>query len=124
VVVAFEPRSLSAARREFQDGYCRALASADAVLVAAPHHLRRLAPEERLDRGAMADALVQSGVRAFMPAAGDDPVDQILELVRPGDVVLGCSSGDFAGFHRRLLAALGGRAAGNLQPHPAGEAER
>jgi UDP-N-acetylmuramate: L-alanyl-gamma-D-glutamyl-meso-diaminopimelate ligase len=116
LVVAFEPRSISAARREFQDGYGRALAAADVVLVAAPYHRGRIAPEEQLDRGALAAELERRGGTAVMPAPEEDPVERILDLVRPGDVVVGCSSGDFGGFHRRLLASLGGRGAEGRRP--------
>jgi UDP-N-acetylmuramate: L-alanyl-gamma-D-glutamyl-meso-diaminopimelate ligase len=111
LIVAFEPRSLSAGRRTFQDGYVRALAGADVVLVTLPFHHRRLGAEELLDRGALARDLEQRGVEAVMPAADEDPVTRVAELVRAGDVVLGCSSGDFGGFHRRLLDRLAARAA-------------
>ena len=106
IVVAFEPRSLTAARREFQDAYERALGAADVVLVAPPYHARRLAPDEVLDRRALAAALAARGIAALMPEADDDPVLCLLPALRAGDVVLGCSSGDFGAFQRRLVEAL------------------
>jgi len=121
VVVVFEPRSLSAARREFEDGYLCALSTADVALVTAPFHRRRLPPEEQLDRAALAAELERRGVTAVMPAPEEDPVERVVDLVRPGDVVVGCSSGDFGGFHRRLLAALGG--SGVEGRHPGDERE-
>ena len=107
LVVAFEPRSITAARRSFQEPYARALAGADLALVAVPFHRDRLEPEQQLDRQALADELRRRGVEALMPE--DDPAAALLPLLAAGDVVLGCSSGSFSGFHRRLLELLQAR---------------
>jgi len=109
LLVAFEPRSLSAARRLFQGPYEDALATADVAMVTAPFHRGRLADDERIDRAALARSLGDSGVETVMPAHDEDPVDGVLTALRTGDVVLGCSSGDFGDFHRRLLARLAHR---------------
>jgi UDP-N-acetylmuramate: L-alanyl-gamma-D-glutamyl-meso-diaminopimelate ligase len=108
LVVAFEPRSLTAARRDFGAAYLEALAGADLVVVAAPFHAGRLAADELLDRAALARELEARGVTALMPGEYDDVVGILLPHLEPGDVVLGCSSGSFDGFHGRLLEALGG----------------
>lgn len=112
LVVAFEPRSLSAARREFQDAYGVALAGADLVLVVEPFHRDRLGSADCLDRRAIAAALSARAVSSLMPPADVDPVDALLAHLAPGDVVLGCSSGSFDGFHRRLLERLGATSGG------------
>jgi len=109
VVIAFEPRSLTAARRDFGLLYLEALSDADLVLVASPFHANRLGTDEILDRDDLALELERRGVRALMPDAGDDAVDVLLPHLRSGDVVLGCSSGNFDGFHARLLEALSTR---------------
>jgi UDP-N-acetylmuramate: L-alanyl-gamma-D-glutamyl-meso-diaminopimelate ligase len=107
LVVAFEPRSITAARRSFQESYVTALAGADLALVAAPFHRDRLEPAQQLDRPALAEALRRRGVGALVPDG--DPVAALLPQLAAGDVVLGCSSGSFDGFHRRLLDALAAR---------------
>ncbi len=106
LVVAFEPRSLTAARRAFQVDYLEALARADLVLVAPPYHRGRLTSEAVLDRGGLAHDLAERGVSSVMPEEGEDPARRLAPLLEPGDLVLGCSSGSFDGFHGRLLAAL------------------
>jgi len=106
LVVVFEPRSLTAARRDFGGAYLEALAGADLVLVAAPFHSGRLAADEVLDRQALARGLAARGVESLMPEPDGDPVAILLPRLQPGDVVLGCSSGNFDGFHGRLLEAL------------------
>jgi UDP-N-acetylmuramate: L-alanyl-gamma-D-glutamyl-meso-diaminopimelate ligase len=106
LVIAFEPRSLTAARRDFGDAYLEALGGADLVLVASPFHRGRLGDDEVLDRQALARDLENRGVSSLMPGPDDDPVDVLLPHLEPGDVVIGCSSGSFDDFHRRLLEAL------------------
>lgn len=106
LVVAFEPRSLTAARRSFQTPYLEALAGADVVLVTAPFHRGRLEASEVLDREALSHDLSEHRVESIMPAEGEDPVPVLAARLRPGDLVLGCSSGNFDDFHQRLLAML------------------
>jgi UDP-N-acetylmuramate: L-alanyl-gamma-D-glutamyl-meso-diaminopimelate ligase len=116
LVVAFEPRSITAARRSFQSAYLEALTGADLVLVAAPFHRSRLAAEDTLDRDGLARELAARGVDSIMPDADADPVAELTPHLVAGDVVLGCSSGSFDGFHRRLVAALAGDPAGTIDP--------
>ncbi|MGD8440682.1 MAG: UDP-N-acetylmuramate:L-alanyl-gamma-D-glutamyl-meso-diaminopimelate ligase, partial [Holophagae bacterium] len=106
LVVAFEPRSLTAARRDFGPAYLEALSGADVVLVTAPFHADRVAADQVLDRGELATRLEARGVTALMPEPDDDPVGFLLPHLASGDVVIGCSSGSFDGFHGRLLGAL------------------
>jgi len=103
LVIAYEPRSLTAARRDFQDAYVTALSGADVALVAPPYHSGRLQPEDCLNRDQMASNLKALGTLPVMPSKDEDPVDVLAPILRPGDVVIGCSSGDFSAFHRRLL---------------------
>jgi UDP-N-acetylmuramate: L-alanyl-gamma-D-glutamyl-meso-diaminopimelate ligase len=106
LIIAFEPRSLTAARRSFEDAYLEALAGADVVMVAAPYHRDRFDESELLDRTALADRLTGEGVVALMPAEGEDPVGILAKVIVDGDVVVGCSSGDFGGFHNKLITVL------------------
>jgi len=106
LVIAFEPRSLTAARRSFQDAYAEALAEADVVLVAPPFHRARLDREETLDRQALARALADSGVLCVNPDETEDSAAALVDILEREDVVVGCSSGDFKGFHKSLLELL------------------
>ncbi len=108
LVVVFEPRSLTAARRSFQDDYADALAGGDLVVVVAPYHRGRLDAEQTLDRMTLSVALRDRGVRSIMPEEDADVVRLLAPELCDGDVVLGCSSGSFDGFHRRLLDQVSG----------------
>jgi len=106
LVAVFEPRSLTAGRKGFATDYERAFANADVALIAPIYHRRRLGEAEALDRAALVDALTRRGVVAVaLGEAGDLPAE-VRSRLRPGDVVLCMSSGDFGGLPRRLLAAL------------------
>jgi len=106
LVIAFEPRSLTAARRSFHDAYLENLAAADVALVAPPYHRDRLETSEVLDREALSTALRARGVASLMPGEDDDLVERLLEVLKPGDVVVGCSSGAFDAMHKKLIEAL------------------
>ena len=106
LVIAFEPRSLTAARRSFQDSYLENLSAADFVLVAPPYHRDRLEASEVLDRESLSVALDSRGVGSVMPGDGEDTVERLLEILKPGDVVVGCSSGAFDGMHKKMIEAL------------------
>jgi UDP-N-acetylmuramate: L-alanyl-gamma-D-glutamyl-meso-diaminopimelate ligase len=106
LVIAFEPRSLTAARRSFQESYLESLADADVVMVAPPFHRDRLEAAEVLDRETLSIALGDRGVESMMPGNDEDPVERLLDVLKPGDVVVGCSSGAFDAMHKKLIEAL------------------
>jgi UDP-N-acetylmuramate: L-alanyl-gamma-D-glutamyl-meso-diaminopimelate ligase len=106
LVIAFEPRSLTAARRSFQNAYHESFSAADVVMVVSPYHRDRLDSSEVLDRSTLAAGLESQGVTPVMPGDDEDPVERLLEIIRPGDVVIGCSSGAFDAMHQRLIEAL------------------
>jgi UDP-N-acetylmuramate: L-alanyl-gamma-D-glutamyl-meso-diaminopimelate ligase len=66
-------------------------------------HRDRLAADERLDRSALSADLRRGGALVITPADDEDPASALAGHLRPGDVVVGCSSGDFSGFHRRVI---------------------
>ncbi|GBC78818.1 UDP-N-acetylmuramate--L-alanyl-gamma-D-glutamyl-meso-2,6-diaminoheptandioate ligase [bacterium HR09] len=107
LVVAFEPRSLTAGRAELFPLYEQAFALADGVVLAPIFHRHRLPPEEQMDRHRLAAQLKAKGVDAVVVEDGGDPLPTVLALLRPGDVFIAMSSGDFGGLPRRVLAALG-----------------
>jgi UDP-N-acetylmuramate: L-alanyl-gamma-D-glutamyl-meso-diaminopimelate ligase len=106
LVIAFEPRSLTAARRSFQDAYLEELSAADVVMVAPPYHRDRFEASDVLDREALSTALGARGVASMMPGEDDDLVEKLLEILKSGDVVVGCSSGAFDGLHKKMIEAL------------------
>ncbi len=102
----FEPRSLTAGRRMFEDEYAAAFAAADAVVLAPIFHAERLGPDDRFDRDALVRRLEAAGKVAFA-AETIDAIPEILRReARPGDVLLLMSSGAFGGLPETLLERL------------------
>lgn len=108
VVAAFEPRSLTAGRASFSAAYEEALAEADVAVLAPVFHRRRLASGDVLDREGLVEALGRQGTRAVAVPDDGDVLACLRSELRPGDVVICMSSGDFDGLPRRLLGLLGG----------------
>jgi UDP-N-acetylmuramate: L-alanyl-gamma-D-glutamyl-meso-diaminopimelate ligase len=108
LVALFEPRSLTAGRGFFFEPYRQAFAGADRVLFAPTFHNGRLAAEERLDFGALADELTQGGVPADLYPDNAGLMRQALDEARDGSVLVTMSSGSFEGMPYKLMAALKG----------------
>lgn len=108
LVVALEPRSLTAGRARFAADWEEALAEADVAVLADVFHRRRLPPAEVLDRNAVVAALRRRGVEAAAVPEESDPLPVLRALLRPGDVVVCMSSGSFGGLPARLLTSLPG----------------
>ncbi|HLW71989.1 MAG TPA: Mur ligase family protein [Candidatus Binataceae bacterium] len=111
LIAAFEPRSNSARRAVFQEGFATAFDRAARVYL-APVYFKENDPlpvEDRLDVPALARAISGRGPTA----AACDSVDQIVERIaaeaRAGDVVLCMSNGPFENLPARLYVELGRR---------------
>jgi len=105
LIAVFEPRSATACRALHQAAYAEAFHAADLAIL-APLGRGNVAPEERLDVAAVAEAIRAGGGAALAPADRDAVLAAIVEAARPGDTVLLMSNGDFGGMPDRLLAAL------------------
>ena len=108
LVAAFEPRTNTSRRRIFQEPYARAFKDADLILVREPPDLWKVDPEEQFSsRGLVAD-LTAAGREALYFPDTDALLDGLLGALRPGDVVLVMSNGDFNHLVPRLCEALKG----------------
>ncbi len=105
---AFEPRSLTGGRRDFEDAYLRALGQADGIAVVRPFHEERLARSGvgALDVERLSKALEKNGRIALWAHDGEELSGKLPAYLHPGDVVIAMSSGGFGGFCARLLTAL------------------
>jgi UDP-N-acetylmuramate: L-alanyl-gamma-D-glutamyl-meso-diaminopimelate ligase len=108
VVAIFEPRSYTAQRREFQDAFRAALATADRVILAGLYRPDRYDTETGMDPRELVAGLRAGGVRADHVSDVDEIVHQAVAEARTGDVLLVMSNGAFGGIHGKLLDALEG----------------
>ncbi len=108
LLVAFEPRSATASRRLHQADYPAAFRAADKTFL-APVGRPEVGVEERLDVGALASSIRESGAFAEAPRDLDALLARLLDVARAGDTVVLMSNGTFGSMHDRLLAALAAR---------------
>jgi len=104
--VLFEPRSLTAGRRQFHAAYLRGFGGADEVLLAPVFHRERLGHAEALDVEALAVALGERGVAATAFESVSALRARAIATAAPGDVLATMSSGAFEGLPRSLLGDL------------------
>jgi UDP-N-acetylmuramate: L-alanyl-gamma-D-glutamyl-meso-diaminopimelate ligase len=116
LVAAFEPRTNTSRRKIFQEPYARAFKDADLVLVREPPDLWKVEPEEQFSSRELVADLRASGREARFFPDTDALLDGLLHTLRPGDVVLVMSNGDFNHLVTRLCEALGGTGRGETAP--------
>lgn len=106
----FEPRSISSARKEFEEGYKKAFLEADQVVIGPVYYKERYATRYGLDRMMSVEAILQSLAAAGVPGTQIDDIDEIAATIgreaAEGDVVLVMSSGGFGGIHEKILESL------------------
>ena len=106
LVAAFEPRTNTSRRKIFQEPYAQAFQDADLILVREPPDLWKVEPEEQFSSSRLVADLNARGQEAIYCAGTDQLLDGLLRRVRPGDVVLVMSNGDFDHLVARVCEAL------------------
>lgn len=108
ILAAFEPRSNTARRNVFQQGFAAAFDRAARVYLGAVYFKENdlIPPADRLDTDALASAISARGPVAISFASTDAILERISADARPGDVIVCMSNGPFDGLPQRLIAAL------------------
>jgi UDP-N-acetylmuramate: L-alanyl-gamma-D-glutamyl-meso-diaminopimelate ligase len=108
LLAAFEPRSNTARRNVFQEGFASAFDRASRVYL-GPVYFKDNDPipeGERLDTTELADAITDRGPLAVACDSNDNILASMLHDARPGDIALFMSNGPFENLKERFLAAL------------------
>jgi UDP-N-acetylmuramate: L-alanyl-gamma-D-glutamyl-meso-diaminopimelate ligase len=108
LVAVFEPRTNTSRRRIFQVPYAAAFKDADLILVREPPDLWKVEPEEQFSSRQLVADLGRQGQTAYYFPDTDQLLEGLLPLLKPGDLVLVMSNGDFDHLVPRLCQALGG----------------
>ncbi|HUO04511.1 MAG TPA: Mur ligase family protein [Candidatus Binataceae bacterium] len=113
ILAAFEPRSNTARRNVFQDGFATAFDRAARVYLGPVYFKENdpIPPAERLATDKLAKSIAARGPEAAACASNDEILERMLADARAGDVAIFMSNGPFDGLKERLLAALKFRAA-------------
>jgi UDP-N-acetylmuramate: L-alanyl-gamma-D-glutamyl-meso-diaminopimelate ligase len=109
IIAAFEPRSNTARRSVFQDGFAGAFDRAARVYLGAVYFKENdpIPADARLDTEVLAHAISARGPAAAAFASTAAILEGIIADARPGDVIVCMSNGPFDGLPQRLIAALG-----------------
>ncbi|MBW2347083.1 MAG: UDP-N-acetylmuramate:L-alanyl-gamma-D-glutamyl-meso-diaminopimelate ligase [Deltaproteobacteria bacterium] len=111
LVAVFEPRSNSSRRNVFQDRYAQSFDGAHGVMIPEPPMMEKIPPHERFSSSRLVKDLRVRGLEASYFKSTDLLLQALISTVRPGDLVLIMSNGDFQDLPRRLLKALSREAA-------------
>ena len=111
ILAAFEPRSNTARRNVFQNAFAAAFDKASRVYLGPVYFKENdpIAPSERLETGALANAITARGAHAIACASNDEILERMLADARANDVALFMSNGPFDGLKEKFLAALQAR---------------
>jgi UDP-N-acetylmuramate: L-alanyl-gamma-D-glutamyl-meso-diaminopimelate ligase len=108
ILAAFEPRSNTARRGVFQEGFAGAFDRAARVYLGAVYFKENdpIPAADRLDTEVLAAAITARGPAASSFASTNAILERILAEAKSGDVVVCMSNGPFDGLPQRLAAAL------------------
>jgi UDP-N-acetylmuramate: L-alanyl-gamma-D-glutamyl-meso-diaminopimelate ligase len=109
LVAVFEPRTNTSRRAIFQEPYARAFEEADLVIVREPPDLWKVPEGEQFSSSKLAADLTAQGKQAFAFPDTDQLLEGLLPLLKPNDLALIMSNGDFDHLVPRLCQALGGK---------------
>ena len=106
LIAIFEPRSLSARRKQFQPAYEEAFLVADMAIIAALFEPHRVDPKDQLSPTEIATKMVAEGKQGWFIPTANEIVSHLETIVKPGDVIIVMSNGGFDGIHEKLLSML------------------
>jgi len=106
LVAVFEPRSNSSRTNVFQEKYAEAFDRADLVMIPEPTRVKNIPPALRFSSERLVADLSRKGKQAYHGQDTGSLLDLLLKKVRPGDVVLFMSNGDFDGLPHRFVRSL------------------
>jgi UDP-N-acetylmuramate: L-alanyl-gamma-D-glutamyl-meso-diaminopimelate ligase len=107
ILACFEPRSNTSRRNLHQQEYVVGFPHAAEVFILTPAPTDRVPEHERLDVQRLAAEISRAtGRTARACASVDEVVAGVVDVARPGDVVVAMSNGAFGGIWDKLLGAL------------------
>lgn len=107
IVTVFEPRTNTSRRNVFQGDFAEAFSLADLALCAPVYRPDTVPPDQRFRPSLWAEDLRRRGKRAYSFDALEDLEKALLEVCKPGDLVLFMSSGSLSGLVESLREKLG-----------------
>lgn len=101
----FEPRSATARRGTHQEQYKSCFGAADQVVLSEPYRMSDL-QGAKFEASAIVETLQARGKDALWFSTVDDIVKHVSTQVRPSDVVVVMSNGEFGRIQEKLMSAI------------------
>ncbi len=115
LLAVFEPRTNTSRRKIFQQPYAQAFKLADLIFVREAPDLWKVPVDDRFSSQKLAADLNAQGQEAYYFPDTDLLLHALLETVRPGDLVLVMSNGNFDHLVPRLCQAMNAKATSPMQ---------
>ena len=106
LVAVFEPRSNTSRRNIFQSAYASSFDQADLVAIPEPTMTENIPVSERFSSIKLVSDLVKKGIEAHCFSNSDDLFNELINLIKPGDLILVMSNGAFDNIQQRLVNSL------------------
>lgn len=104
IVACFEPRSTTSRRKHHQEAYAEAFGSADSVLVMAPYQAAGENAEEVFSTKQLVQDIEGKGKKAADFETVDDMVTHLSSSLKPNDIVVVMSNGEFGKIQSKIMA--------------------
>jgi UDP-N-acetylmuramate: L-alanyl-gamma-D-glutamyl-meso-diaminopimelate ligase len=102
----FQPRSNTSVTNIFQKEWVDAFAAADKVIIAELHRKDSIPVERKLSRETLKCELTNMGIETFLWPDADSIIENIVILLKKGDIILTMSNSDFGGLAEKLCQKL------------------
>lgn len=106
IIAIFEPRSNTTRRNIFQKELAECFMEADVIFISQIAREHLLAPEDRLDPEKVIADLKAAGKDAYYLANSEAISEKVVEMTKPGDVIMVMSNGSFGGIHDMIKERL------------------
>lgn len=106
IISLFEPRSATARRNIHQKEYTESFDSADLILLSEPFKAKDLDEKVRLSTEALSSQLTARGKLAFEFTNSGDILDKLKEHLRPQDIVVVMSNGEFDKIQNKIVSLV------------------
>ncbi len=95
IVACFEPRTNTSRRNIFQKDYKKALAEGNVVLLKEPPDIDKVPQNQRICLKTLTQGLRNQGIEAYHFSGNQELLKKLIEIIRPGDLVIFMSNGPF-----------------------------
>ncbi len=106
IVALFEPRSTTSRKKMFEADYGHAFSTADKVVLCIPALRPQDNPNDFIDTNNVCALINSHNTESICVSSVEDVVKEVSKNIKPGDVIVFMSNGDFGGIGSKLIDLL------------------